>query len=64
MKYEYTPVKLPNYLIKQIDTVIDKEPKMFSSRPDFIKFLVKSYLHNNGGRKMGFPGGEDEVKKI
>ena len=60
MKDNYTPVKLPNYLISQMDNVINKEPKMFSSRPDFIKFLVNSYLHNNGGGKMGFPGGGGE----
>ena len=42
---EYTPVKLPNSFIEQIDKIMKNNPEYdFRTRPAFIRYLVRKFI--------------------
>ena len=60
----HTQIRLSNELVRHIDDYITRFP-YFSTRTDFVKHCIRSYIEkNNGGGKMGFPGGGDETQKV
>ena len=47
---DYTPVKISNSLIQQIDRYIDDHPEFdFKTRPQFLKYLIRRYLDEHRG---------------
>jgi len=47
MKDNYTPVKLPNALIKEIDVIVEKS-NIFTTRAGFVRYVCQYYLDPNG----------------
>ncbi len=45
---EYTPIKLPNRFIEQIDKIMEKNPEYdFKTRPQFLRYLVRKYIDDH-----------------
>jgi metal-responsive CopG/Arc/MetJ family transcriptional regulator len=48
----YTPVKLPNSMIEQVDRFIENQPQHdFRSRPQFITYLIRRYIDEKETKK-------------
>lgn len=42
---DYTPIKLPNSMIRQIDKYMSEHPEYdFKTRPQFVKYIVRRYI--------------------
>lgn len=45
---EYTPVKLPNDFIDQIDKIMEKNPEyVFKTRPQFMRYLIRKFIDDH-----------------
>ena len=45
---DYTPVKLPNSFITQIDAIMENNPEYdFKTRPQFLRYLVRKFIDDH-----------------